>query len=790
MSERLTAGFLTLLLGCAGAAFGQGGPTVAIGDAVVVEGDPGAVTVAGFDVTFVLPQAAQAAQGQFVIDFATRDGTATSADGDYVERTGQLFFSSSETQTITIDVIGDATVEADETFFVDLSSSDPNIFFTDPEGQGTIQNDDEEEPSIIRLVAAPDVGEAAGRAVVTVERTGGAQGAASVTVATSPGGTATAGEDFTAASLRLSWADGVRGNRSFEVEILDDNLQEEDETVLIQLSDPSGATLGVPAELALLILDDDTATALEPVSETELTLTVDDEIELQARATREDGAPVQGASVVWRVEGDAELVGEPTTTSDAEGVATQQIRLGGSPGRVTVTAEIAPTGQTVSFEIVVEGDLDELFDPSEDPAESSVAEVLNEACFGAPPGMEDLCDYLFSLDPADQRAVIAELTPREAGALADLSLDAPYVQLLNLREHLAARRRGDAGGSTDRLAVSFGGQELPLGPLLGAVSGYGAAERRFAARIDAALFQQEEAGAAAAEPPEVDGDSSLSFFLSGRLGVGERPRTGAEEGFDLDTLGLTLGVDNRFTRRFILGGAVGYVDTETQLVGDGGGVDVRGYSLSAFGTYFRDKFWLDGILTYSRLDYDALRNVDLPQPFQGRLRFAARGRPDGEQLAVDWGVGYDASFGAATLGGFGRLSYIDAEVDAFTEAGAAPFNLAMSRQEIESLLLEVGMELVWAASLKWGVLQPVLRASLLHEFEDEGRILVGHFAADPGSNQFRVPTDPPDEDFFKLGAGLTATLARGRALYLLYETDLERDDRDLYRLAAGLRLLF
>ena len=312
--------------------------------------------------------------------------------------------------------------------------------------------------------------------------------------------------------------------------------------------------------------------------------------------------------------------------------------------------------------------------------------------------------------------------------------------------------------------------------------------RRMASRIDAAMFQREEEEAAETPVAEVDGQSRFSVFASGRVDIGDRPGTELEAGFDLETLGLTLGVDYQAGPRLVIGGALGYVDTETEVAGDGGGIDVRGYSLSGFFTYFRERTWLDGILSYGRSDYEFLRNIDLPRPFQGQSRLAARAQPEGSQLAVEIGAGYDRSFGATSTSGFGRLSYIEADVDAFTERGAGPFGLALRRQQIESLLLEAGFEIVRASSRSWGVLQPVLRASVLHEFEDDSRVVLASFAADAGNNVFRLPTDRPDRDFFRLGAGLSATLARGRGLYLLYETDLERDDLSLYRLTGGLRL--
>ena len=58
------------------------------------------------------------------VDFDTANGTATTADSDYVANSGTLNFTGNngETQTITILVNGDTTVEADETFNIELSN--------------------------------------------------------------------------------------------------------------------------------------------------------------------------------------------------------------------------------------------------------------------------------------------------------------------------------------------------------------------------------------------------------------------------------------------------------------------------------------------------------------------------------------------------------------------------------------------------------------------------------------------------------------------------------------------
>jgi hypothetical protein len=75
------------------------------------------------------------------VNYATANGTAT-APGDYSSRSGTLSFSPGvTTQSITVRVNGDNAVEADETYFVNLSGA-TNATISDGQGQGTIQNDD------------------------------------------------------------------------------------------------------------------------------------------------------------------------------------------------------------------------------------------------------------------------------------------------------------------------------------------------------------------------------------------------------------------------------------------------------------------------------------------------------------------------------------------------------------------------------------------------------------------------------------------------------------------------
>ena len=116
---------------------------VSISDVTVSEGDGGAVN-AVFTVTLD-----SEVDVEIVVDFATADGTATTADDDYEAIGGNVLFAANSpagsTQLVTVQIHGDIKVEPHETFAVDLNdvnSQGRAVFLSGIPGWGTIENDD------------------------------------------------------------------------------------------------------------------------------------------------------------------------------------------------------------------------------------------------------------------------------------------------------------------------------------------------------------------------------------------------------------------------------------------------------------------------------------------------------------------------------------------------------------------------------------------------------------------------------------------------------------------------
>jgi hypothetical protein len=194
----------------------------------------------------------------------TANGTA-SAGSDYTARnsTCATCFAALANPTRTENVViqGDTTEEPNETFTVTLSAP-VNAVLGDGTATGTILNDDE-AGSIRFAGATASVGEGAGSAAITLQRTGGTSGAVSVTCATTAGGTAAAGSDYTTTSATVSWANGDGANKTCSIPILEDTTDEPDETVNLALSNPTGgAVLTSPSTAVLTITDNDPQPAI------------------------------------------------------------------------------------------------------------------------------------------------------------------------------------------------------------------------------------------------------------------------------------------------------------------------------------------------------------------------------------------------------------------------------------------------------------------------------------------------------------------------------------------------
>ncbi|MFZ0254210.1 MAG: Calx-beta domain-containing protein [Gammaproteobacteria bacterium] len=197
--------------------------------------------------------------GAVSVQASSSNGSAAAGE-DYIPVNTVLTWADGDAspKTFNVSILDNEVVEPDETVNLTLSNAGGGASIGSPSSATlTITNDDQLIPGTLQFSQADlTVSENAGQATITVTRTAGSGGEASVRV-TSSDGTAVGGVDYTPVDTTLTWADGDAAPKTFSVPILQDSVVEPDKTLGLTLSEASGATLGSPSTATLTITDDE-----------------------------------------------------------------------------------------------------------------------------------------------------------------------------------------------------------------------------------------------------------------------------------------------------------------------------------------------------------------------------------------------------------------------------------------------------------------------------------------------------------------------------------------------------
>ncbi|MEA2181116.1 MAG: hypothetical protein QOF69_301 [Solirubrobacteraceae bacterium] len=230
--------------------------TITIDDAQVTESDTSVRAV--FTVTRVTSLLDLA--GSASVGFTTADGSAL-AGADYAAVSGGLTFDprplgGTVSQNVTVTVKGDALDEPTESFRVLISGSSE---ISDAEGAGTILDDD--QPPAVAVADAPNAAEGA-QASFAVQLSAPSGRDVSVAYATADG-TAVAPADYTARTGRVTVPAGST-SAPVPIALVDDSIDEPNETFELRISSPASARLGDAAGSGTILDNDELPSASAP----------------------------------------------------------------------------------------------------------------------------------------------------------------------------------------------------------------------------------------------------------------------------------------------------------------------------------------------------------------------------------------------------------------------------------------------------------------------------------------------------------------------------------------------
>ncbi|HVK54574.1 MAG TPA: autotransporter outer membrane beta-barrel domain-containing protein [Burkholderiales bacterium] len=340
------------------------------------------------------------------------------------------------------------------------------------------------------------------------------------------------------------------------------------------------------------------------------------------------------------------------------------------------------------------------------------------------------------------RAAVQGAAPEEMNALARGSIDAAGKNPINGR----------------LLALRSGGRGLTLAESTFTIQG-----KNFSA---ADLSPRGATGGGASADGGLGG--KWGAFVNGSYNKGDRSATDREDAFDFSDVGITTGVDYRFSDSFVAGVAVSYAKTEIDFDNSLGDVESGNSGLSLYATRNFGGFYVDGFLSYAWLDFDSRRHIVIPSVTgTPGINATASASPEGKQMTLTLGAGYDIRKQNFSLTPYGRIDYLRLKIDGFTESEpVSSLGLDVEARTTKSVQTAIGGRISNTISTDFGVLSPYFAVEWNHEFDNDSSSVVAKYTHDPFNTFFTIPTDSPDRNFFTLSVGVAAVFPGGVSAFL------------------------
>jgi outer membrane autotransporter protein len=269
-----------------------------------------------------------------------------------------------------------------------------------------------------------------------------------------------------------------------------------------------------------------------------------------------------------------------------------------------------------------------------------------------------------------------------------------------------------------------------------------------------------------------------SVFIEGTGGSASVDGSRNANGYDFDTMGVTLGADLRVSDRFAVGVMGSYGKSDARLV-NGGSIDAESYNGAVYATVFQDGFYVDALFGAGYNSYDTKRSS---------LLGYAEGSPDGWELNSMINTGYDFRRGNWTFSPTASIAHTRVTLDGFTETGSLS-PLSYPTQHQDSLRTELGARIAYTAVFNGVTITPQLRIAWQHEFLDSTQSIDSRFAGGGGPT-FTVDGPHMSRDRAVVSAGVSARINPAVSVYGFYDGHIGSSDLTSNQFSAGVKIDF
>lgn len=280
------------------------------------------------------------------------------------------------------------------------------------------------------------------------------------------------------------------------------------------------------------------------------------------------------------------------------------------------------------------------------------------------------------------------------------------------------------------------------------------------------------AGRGPASPayPAGGGLKGLSGFIQAKAGVGTVAGTGQNPEFDVVSEGGTAGLEYRFNRATLIGGAFDYTHASASLGGALGKSDVDAFQFGLYASYAPSNFFAQGALSFGTQNIENRR--------QGVLLGDLTSSPNARTAVAAGKIGYLFDLGSFKAGPIAGLTYASTSVGAYTEVGDAALTLNVGSQTVEALIASVGLQFRFPVYVGGYRMVPYLNATLEDDLIGNGRAIQYSATSAPLIvNTWNVDTSTR-QVYGRFAGGVSAYLSPDMALNLNLSQTVGRANGD------------
>ena len=250
---------------------------------------------------------------------------------------------------------------------------------------------------------------------------------------------------------------------------------------------------------------------------------------------------------------------------------------------------------------------------------------------------------------------------------------------------------------------------------------------------------------------EVWSEGSISFGK-----IGESSLSSAQ---DIDSLGITVGVDTKMDDDQILGVALRVGSTDVDVGTFGSKVDTNALSLSLYGiNSLENSNFLKHVFGVSYLDSDIVRK------YEGNTDINTGDR-EGKQVFGSLNFGREYENGDLIITPTGRIDGSYTALNGYTESGIAA--LSYNDQDIKSLMASLGVLIDQDVDLENSTVRSRINLEYSKEFASSSKVVTSYVS---NSESFEYQADNKNRDIYTAGLGLDFKHDQG----LTISTDYER----------------